>query len=442
LIKSEAAPAVRAGDGLSRLSATDRLLVGLRVTGIAVGIAWLLLTPHLEHWRQLVGLFAAFLVYSLLVYGLIVFTYWPIGRLYLVTLTVDLFFLFGLVRWTGGLDSVFVLGFYLLVGLHSFYFGQRTGVIIATFAGVLLILSTLDMFRTEPWVDSAMRVGFLYLIGWSIGALADGEKKARRRAEELLAELQNASRILEQAQKMALIGRLTAGIAHEINNPAAVIVTRVERMLLEAEEKGYSSVLQRDLDGLRKHAQRVAGVVQRLLAYSRTDSAGFSGLDINEVIQQSIPLIEHRLEARSLTLNLNLLQRLPRIHGNASRLEEVLVNLITNAIDASSPGGQIYIISTISGGQEKEVQVFVSDAGEGIPPENLDKVFEPFFTTKPPGQGTGLGLYVTYQILKDHHAAISVESRPGRGTTVAISFPLMKSMFTPLPATGSFPAHK
>ncbi len=418
------------------------MLAGLRVTGIAVGIAWLLLTPHRELWRQLVELFAAFLVYSLLIYGLIVSTHWPIRRLYLATLAVDLFFLFGLVRWTGGLDSVFVLGFYLLVGLHSFYFGQRSGVLIATFAAVLLVLSTLDMFRTEPWVDSAMRVGFLYLIGWSIGALADGEKKARRRAEELLAELQNTSRILEQAQKMALIGRLTAGIAHEINNPAAVIVTRVERMLLEAEEKGYSSVLQRDLDGLRKHAQRVAGVVQRLLAYSRTDSAGFSILDINHVIQQSIPLIEHRLEARGLTLNLNLLQRLPRIYGNASRLEEVLVNLITNAIDASSPGGQIYIISTISGGQEKEVQVFVSDAGEGIPPENLDKIFEPFFTTKPPGQGTGLGLYVTYQILKDHQATISVESRPAKGTTVAISFPLMESLFTPLLTAGSVPARK
>ncbi|MBI3683511.1 MAG: HAMP domain-containing histidine kinase [Acidobacteria bacterium] len=373
-------------------------------------------------------------------YSLFLLTRWPVDRIYLGALLGDLLLLFGLVRWTGGSNSVFFLGFYLLAGLHSFYFGRRIGLVVATLAAVALILSPPDPFRTEAWPDSAVRVGFLYLIGWSIGLLADGERRARRKAEELLAQLQNTTRILEQAQKMALIGRLTAGIAHEINNPAAVIVTRVERMLLEAEENSYSSALKKDLESLRNHGQRVADVVRKLLAYSRPDETGFSALDINDVIQQSIPLIEHRLETRRLTLNLNLLRRLPGIYGNANRLEEVFVNLLTNAIDASVPGGQIYIVSTISGGQEKEVQVFVSDAGEGIPQENLDKIFEPFFTTKPPGQGTGLGLYVTYQIVKDHRASISVESQPGKGTTVSISFPLLKEAIAPPPYGGRLAA--
>jgi signal transduction histidine kinase len=407
------------------------------VATIAVGAAWLLLAPHLLHRRQLTGLLAASVTYTFLIYYLILRTRWPVARIYLVTAFVDLFFLFGLVRWAGGAGSVFVLGFYLLVALHSFYFERRVGILVAAVAALLLVLAGLDTSPPEPWFYSLVRVGFLFATAWSTGLLGERERQARQRAEQLLAELKNATRILEQAQKMALIGRLTAGIAHEINNPAAVVLTRVERMLLEAEEKGYSAALQQDLETLRNHARRVAGVVQKMLTYSRSDSSGFSPLNINEVIQQSIPLIEHRLKNRQLTLNLNLLHRLPRVYGNANRLEEVFVNLLTNALDASSPGGQIYIVSTISGGADKEVQVFVSDSGEGIPQENLDKIFEPFFTTKPPGEGTGLGLYITYQILNDHRASFSVDSQPGKGTTVSIRFPLLKdAMAYSLPAAG------
>ncbi|MBI3695350.1 MAG: HAMP domain-containing histidine kinase [Acidobacteria bacterium] len=408
--------------------------MGLRAAVIALGAAWLLLTPHLGDRRQFGVLFSAFLIYTLLIYALILRTRWPVSRIYLSAQLLDLFFLFQLVRWTGGLKSVFALGFYLLVGLHSFYFGRRIGIMIATLAGLALVLSSPRVFQAEPWLDSTVRVGFLYLIAWSIALLANEEKHARRRAEELIAQLQNATRILEQAQKMALVGRLTAGIAHEINNPAAVILTRVERMLLEAEENLYSSALKKDLESLQKHARRVADIVQKMLAYSRSDSSASAAVNINEVIQQSVPLIEHRLAPRHLTLSLDLLQHLPRVYGNANRLEEAFVNLMTNAIDASSPGGQIHIASTISDGQGKEVQVSVSDEGEGIPQENMDKIFEPFFTTKPPGQGTGLGLYITYQILRDHRASISIESQPGKGTTVSIGFPRLEGVLTPPPS--------
>jgi signal transduction histidine kinase len=429
-----AEPVTEARDRLSRLSATDRFFAGLRLAAIGVGAVWLLLTPHPEHLRQLAGLFLAFLLYTAFIYSLLFLTAWPIRRLYAAALLADLFFLSGMVRWTGGIHSVFGLGYYLLVGLHAFYFGRKAGIVIATSAATLQVLSEPGTFRAEVWADSAIRIGFLYVIGWSIGELADGEKQARRRTEELLLQLQNTTQILEHAQKMALIGRLTAGIAHEINNPAAVILTRIERMLLEAEETSLSDRLRRDLGTLAAHAQRIAGVVQKLLAYSRPGSTEFTALDINAVIQQSIPLIEHRLEACHLTLNLNLLRHLPKIYGSANRLEEVFVNLLSNAIDASSPGGQIYVVSTISGGRQKEIQVFVSDAGEGIPQENIDKVFEPFFTTKPPGHGTGLGLYVAYQILKDHGAAISVDSQVGKGTTITVSLPLLEAAFSRSPA--------
>ncbi|MBI1788963.1 MAG: HAMP domain-containing histidine kinase [Acidobacteria bacterium] len=428
-------PAARQS-GPGRLSTTDKLFAGLRLIVLLACAAWLLLAPRLAHRAELLGVFFVFVIYTLFIYGLIFLTRWPIDRIYLAASVLDLVYLLGMVRWSGGVNSVFLLGFYLLAGLHSFYFGRRVGLTIATAAAVLLAWGPLNRFQAEPWPDSVLRLGFLYLTAWSIGLLADREKETTRQAEELVAQLQNATRILEHAQKMALIGRLTAGIAHEINNPATVVLTRVERMLLEAEEKAYSNALRKDLETLRKHASRVAEVVQKMLTYSRADSSGFVPLDINEVIEQSIPMVEHRLETRGLTLNLNLLRRLPRIYGSAERLEEVFVNLISNAIDASPPAGQIYIVSTISGGQEKEVQVFVSDAGAGIPPENLDRIFEPFFTTKPPGQGTGLGLYVTYQILKDHRASIAVDSQPGKGATVSLGFPLLRDALSPASPAG------
>ena len=120
--------------GRARLTATDKFFAALRLATIAVGAAWLLLTPQLQHRRQLVGLFSAFLLYTLLIYGLILLTRWPVVRFYLFALAMDLFFLFWLVRWTGGVTSVFVVSFYLLVGLHSFYFGARPAMLIATLA--------------------------------------------------------------------------------------------------------------------------------------------------------------------------------------------------------------------------------------------------------------------------------------------------------------------
>ena len=124
--------------------------MGSFAAAIATGSFWLLLTPHPEHQAQLLALFLAFLVYTLLIYGLILLTRLSIRRLYLAALVADLFFLFGLVRWTGGVESAFDVGFYLLVGLHTFYFGWKIGLVIATAAAALLVLSELNMFRAEP----------------------------------------------------------------------------------------------------------------------------------------------------------------------------------------------------------------------------------------------------------------------------------------------------
>ena len=165
--------ATGAGRGLSRLSPTDKFFAGLRAAVIVLGAGWLLLTPHLEHRAQFAVLFAALLTYTLLIYAFILLTRWSFRRIYLSAQLLDLFLLFLLVRQTGGVHSVFALGFYLLVGLHSFYFGRQIGLMVATFAALALVLSAPEAFQAEPWLDSTVRVAFLYLIAWSAEVTCD-----------------------------------------------------------------------------------------------------------------------------------------------------------------------------------------------------------------------------------------------------------------------------
>jgi len=229
-----------------------------------------------------------------------------------------------------------------------------------------------------------------------------------------------AERAARQAERLAAVGRLAAGVAHEVNNPIGIIASRIELMLLEANEHRLPVAVVADLGVLHRHATRVAAIAQKLLSFARESPRARAPVELNQVVREALLLLERQLGTDGVSLRVSLAEPLPKVLGDADALEQVVLNVVANAGQAVGERGEI-VVRTVSDGAH--VRLVVADDGPGIPPDVLPKIFDPFFTTKP--QGTGLGLSITYGIVRDHHGTVDVESTPGAGTTFTLTFPSM-----------------
>ncbi len=224
-----------------------------------------------------------------------------------------------------------------------------------------------------------------------------------------------------QAEKLAAIGTLSMGLAHEINNPIGIISSRIELMLEEADAQGLPASVRQDLEVLRRHALRVARITRSLLSFARQAPSARLRLDLNAVVQETLLLVARQAAQEGIAVRCQLAPSLPPIVGDANQLAQVLLNLLTNAREAIRDNGEILIETGRDQARPGWVCLTVHDNGCGIPEEHQAKIFEPFFTTKP--GGTGLGLAVSYGIVRDHGGMMSVRSRPGVGTTFSIALP-------------------
>ncbi len=233
-----------------------------------------------------------------------------------------------------------------------------------------------------------------------------------------------------QAEKMATVGVLAAGVAHEINNPLAVIQGFAEGLqrrvkLLEEADSELLDDFNEYTATILSECSRCRDIVRNLLSFSRPVAARRSSLDINHCIRDTLFILKHHLkEQTKITLELNL-DRLQPIHGDESQLKQVIINLCTNAIDAmQESGGRLFISSRMTTReQRKGVEFTVSDEGCGISPEDGEKLFEPFFTTKTVGEGVGIGLSTCYSIVASHNGEITVASTPGKGAAFTVFLP-------------------
>jgi hypothetical protein len=231
-----------------------------------------------------------------------------------------------------------------------------------------------------------------------------------------------------QAEKMATIGALAAGVAHEINNPLTAISgfaeglrRRLGRIQDRVEPETYAD-FREYTDTIVKECRRCRDIVQTMLTFSRPVTSSLWPVDLNRCVNDTLFLLKHHFkERRGITVHTSLPQDLPKIMGDESQLKQVIINLVTNAFDASSEGGQIDIITRARTGGG--VELTVKDTGCGIPVEVQDKLFEPFFTTKPVGKGVGIGLSTCYAIVKHHRGEITVTSEEGRGASFKVSLP-------------------
>jgi two-component system NtrC family sensor kinase len=224
---------------------------------------------------------------------------------------------------------------------------------------------------------------------------------------------------LQHTEKMASVGLLAAGVAHEVNTPLAGISSYTQLLRGQIEE---SDPRQQVLAKIEKQSFRAAKIINNLLNFSRSSGTEFERVDVNKVIADVLSLVEHQLEGSRIRVRRELAGSLPPIRGNENRIQQVFFNLVLNARDAMPSGGWLTLRTFADG---DTVVVEVADTGHGIRREDIRRIYDPFFTTKGIGRGTGLGLSVSYGIVQEHGGAIFVDSTPGQGTTFQVALPAL-----------------
>jgi len=273
------------------------------------------------------------------------------------------------------------------------------------------VLGILRIYIDEPREFSEEELQYLILIA---------ERGASVIQKAQLIEMQESryDQLALQTEKLSALGRMAAGIAHEINNPLAGILLFSSNLVKKAPKEGP---FREGLEIIIQETLRCKAIIQDLLEFSRASEPKTTLANMNNVIERAIHLLENEFRLRHIRLEVDLSKQLPEILIDENQMEQIFVNLLLNAIQAIEEGGTVTIRSDVSP-DRKSVTIDISDTGCGIPPENMSKIFEPFFSTK--AKGTGLGLAVTYGIVQKHGGHIYAFSQPNRGTRFIVELPI------------------
>ena len=321
---------------------------------------------------------------------------------------------------------------YDLIGFSFMYVPAGAMILYLPYFGIQTHSYSLILFTVAAFVF------YLSIIRYQFSQIDDLNIGLERKVEERTRELRDAQAQLVQSEKMAALGQLVAGVAHEINTPLGSIKSNsdiLERSIvrlkteLKKREPSSAGIFQRVLNIIeiienlaqtnKVAGDRIAGIVKSLKAFAMLDQAEILKADLHECIDNTLILLQHQLTDR-----IEIVKKygnIPEINCRASHLNQVFMNILLNAIQAIEDEGKI-IINT--GKEERNVWIRVSDSGKGIPSYNLDRIFDPGFTTKGVGVGTGLGLPICHQIIEDHAGKINVRSEPGKGSTFTIELPI------------------
>ncbi len=254
-----------------------------------------------------------------------------------------------------------------------------------------------------------------------LGELADGFNTMAYALKERDERLKDFTRKkFMESERLALVGQLAANVAHELNNPLQGIVTYSHLLL---EKNICDEPTNQNIRKIVTQANRCRDIIRGLLDFSRQRKPDKTLCDINSILNEGISFVENQALFHNIEIMMNLDESLPKAIIDPSQIVRVFINLIVNAAEAMEGNGRLTISSMVDM-NTKCIEIEVSDTGSGIPEENLDKIFDPFFTTKETGHGVGLGLAISYGIIKEHKGSISVESKIGQGTTFTVRLPL------------------
>jgi len=241
-------------------------------------------------------------------------------------------------------------------------------------------------------------------------------------------QMQELNAQLVQSDKLAALGKLAAGVAHEINNPLAVILQKTGWIqdLLDEEEFRKSENLQEfrtSIAKIEEHVERARKVVHNMLGYARRMEPRLEDVDVNQTINQTVDILENFARANTIDIQTDLMESLPIIAGDQAQLQQVILNLISNAIDAIGKDGTV---SVKSRADDSKIRIVIADTGPGIPENMQKKIFDPFFTTKSSGKGTGLGLWISYTIIEKLGGSLSLRSQAGEGAEFTVTLPIVR----------------
>jgi two-component system, NtrC family, sensor kinase len=264
--------------------------------------------------------------------------------------------------------------------------------------------------------------GRLLVINVSITPLVGkaGERIGRLLLFDDVTQREQMEEQMSQTEKLTSLGLLAAGVAHEVNTPLAVISNYLQILAKQMPPEDARHGL---IEKIVKQTFRASEIVNNLLNFSRTGAGELADVDVNRVVEETLSLVAHPLKTSQIQVVKQLSEGIPAVRGSANKLQQVFLNLFLNARDAMPSGGMLEVRTTTHNGS---VEVEVADTGGGIPRDHIHKIFDPFFTTKPGGRGTGLGLSVSYGIIKEHSGKIDVRSTPGRGTSFHVEFPAVR----------------
>lgn len=285
-----------------------------------------------------------------------------------------------------------------------------------------------EFYGTREFIDRHIRrriilifslfTGMVALSTLMIGLVVRGASETIRQQAR---EIEEKQQQLVQTSKLAALGELAAGVAHEINNPATTIMSRASFLLSEEEARSPSE--QEDLGAIVSQAQRIARITRSLLMFSRPQALAIAPTPVHRIIESSLQSVAESLAGRHISVEKNVQGDLPHVQADENSLTRALENLFRNAIDVMPSGGTLTVTAAREDSAGERLRMEICDTGTGIDQDHLARVFDPFFTTKEPGKGTGLGLSIVHSIIKEHHGTISVESRLGVGTKFVIVLP-------------------
>jgi two-component system NtrC family sensor kinase len=324
------------------------------------------------------------------------------------------------------------VGFITLIAIIVIFIVNRfiTRPIKDIFLGTVIVANG-ELHHAIP-VNSTDELGFLArsfnqmtekLAGANDKVIDYMDQLETRYAEKTHALEETQAKLL-QGEKLSALGKIVATVAHEINNPLTGVYTYIKLLQRKLKDHGHTAGTMADcekyLATMGREVERTTGIVLNLLEFSRPKDPTKKRVDLNETIEESLALIQGKLDASSISVHKDL-EPAPKVNADPSQIKNVLINLMVNAIEAMEDGGTLSVTSRFRG-DDATVRIDVSDTGSGIPPESIKEIFDPFFTTK--GKGTGLGLSVALGIVQKHGGRIEIDSKPGAGTRMSVILPL------------------